>query len=111
MTELGTGARMAQLPSYIGEYAGYIGLAFAGSFLRANKWQDDTTKRIIWTRVLFEVPVAIAVGAMAIGIGDYWHVSKPIVGAICALLGLLGPAFFTGLGDTVLLILKSRFEK
>lgn len=102
---------MATVPPYLVDYAGYIGLAFAGSFLRANKWQDDSTKRILWTRVLFEVPIAIAVGAVAIGAGDYYHVSKPIVGGLCALLGLLGPAFFTGIGDTILTILKGRFGK
>lgn len=90
------------------DYAGYIGLAFAGSFLRANQWLNPATNRVIWGKVLFEIPVSIATGAVAIGVGDYEHVSKPIVGGICALLGLLGPAFFTGLGNTVLEILRSR---
>lgn len=93
------------------EYAGYIGLAFAGSFLRANKWQNEATGKIVWGKVLFEIPVSIAVGAVAIGIGDYEHVSKPIIGGICALLGLLGPAFFTGLGDAILQILQNKFGK
>ncbi len=110
-TEIAKGARFMSLPPYLAEYAGYIGLAFAGAFLRANKWLDEDTKRILWSRVLFEVPIAIAVGAVAIGIGDYEHVSKPIVGGICALLGLLGPAFFTGVGDTILTVIKGRFEK
>lgn len=107
---------MANIPpaswfSGAAEYMGYIALAFAGSFLRANKWQNESTGKIVWGKVLFEIPVSIAVGAVAIGIGDYAHVSKPIIGGICALLGLLGPAFFTGLGDTILTILQNRFGK
>lgn len=105
---------MAQMPptpwlAGAADYAEYIGLAFAGSFLRANQWQSAATGKVLWGKVLFEIPVSIAVGAVAIGIGDYEHVSKPIVGGLCALLGLLGPAFFSGLGDTILAILRGKF--
>lgn len=92
-------------------YAAFIGVAFAGSFLRANRWRDEDTKQIVWFRVFTEIPTAIAVGAVAVGIGQYYHLDSRIVGGICGLMGLLGPAFFTSAGDALLDILKSRFSK
>jgi len=90
------------------QYGGYIGISFAGSFLRANQWRDDATGQIIWFRVFTEIPTAIAVGAVAVGIGDYYHLDMRIIGGICGLLGLLGPAFFTAAGTTILSILKAK---
>ncbi len=90
------------------DYAGYIGVAFAGSFLRANQWRNAATGDVIWGKVLFEIPVAIAVGAVAIGLGEYFHLDPKITGGICGILGLLGPAFFSALGDTILTILKNK---
>lgn len=92
-------------------YAAFIGVVFAGSFLRANRWRDEATGQIVWFRVLTEIPTAIAVGAVAVGIGQYYHLDARIIGGICGLLGLLGPAFFTSAGDALLDILKSRLEK
>lgn len=92
----------------VAEYSGYIGVAFAGSFLRASKWRDDVTGKIIWFRVMTEIPTAIAVGAVAVGIGEYYHLDNRIIGGICGLLGLLGPAFFSSLGDAVISILKAK---
>jgi phage shock protein PspC (stress-responsive transcriptional regulator) len=92
-------------------YAAFIGVAFAGSFLRANRWRDEETKQIIWFRVFTEIPTAIAVGAVAVGVGEYYKLDARIVGGICGLLGLLGPAFFTSAGDALLDILKNRLSK
>lgn len=92
-------------------YATFIGVAFAGSFLRANRWRDEVTQKIIWSRVLTEIPTAVAVGAIAVGVGEYYHLEARIIGGICGLLGLLGPAFFTSAGDALLDILKNRFSK
>lgn len=90
------------------EYGAYIGVAFAGSFLRASKWRDDATGNIVWFRVFTEIPTAIAVGAVAVGIGEYYHLDNRIIGGICGLLGLLGPAFFSSLGDAVISIIKAK---
>lgn len=90
-------------------YIGYAGLAFAGSFMRASRWRDEATGKIVWWRVLTEIPTAIAVGSIAVGIGEYYHLDPKIIGGICGLLGLLGPAFFASAGDTVLAILRKRF--
>jgi phage shock protein PspC (stress-responsive transcriptional regulator) len=92
-------------------YAAFIGVAFAGSFLRASRWRDEETKQIVWFRVMTEIPIAIAVGAIAVGIGEYYKLDPRIVGGICGLLGLLGPAFFTSAGDALLDVLKNRFSK
>lgn len=89
------------------EYLGYAALAFFGSFLRANKWQREDGS-VIWGKVLVEIPVAIAVGSVAIGVGEYYHLSGPIVGGLCGLLGLLGPAFFTSIGDVLITFLKTK---
>lgn len=90
------------------QYSGFVGVSFAGSFLRANKWKDDATGRIVWLRVLTEIPTAIAVGAVAIGIGEYYKLDGKIIGGLCGLLGLLGPAFFTAAGDAILSIVKAK---
>lgn len=90
------------------QYGGFIGVSFAGSFLRANSWRDEANGRIIWFRVFTEIPTAVAVGAVSVGIGDYYHLDTRIIGGICGLLGLLGPAFFTAAGATILSILKSK---
>lgn len=95
------------LGSELAEYGGFIGISFAGSFLRANKWLDESGK-IIWFRVLTEIPTAVAVGAVAVGIGTYYKLDMRIIGGICGLLGLLGPAFFSSLGDAIISILKSK---
>lgn len=89
-------------------YAEFLGVAFAGSFLRASKWRDDTTGNIIWFRVFTEIPTAVAIGAVAVGIGDYYHLDNRIIGGICGLLGLLGPAFLSSLGDTIIAIIKAK---
>lgn len=96
------------IPASAIEYSSYISVAFAGSFLRASKWRDDVTGHIIWFRVLTEIPTAIAVGAVAVGIGEYYHLDSRIVGGICGLLGLLGPAFFTSAGDAIISIIKAK---
>lgn len=90
------------------EYGSYVSVAFAGSFLRASKWRDDTSGQIIWFRVLTEIPTAVAVGAVAVGIGEYYKLDSRIIGGICGLLGLLGPAFFTSMGDAVISIIKAK---
>lgn len=94
----------------IRDYAEFAALAFAGSFLRASKWQNGDGK-IVWGRVFFELPVAIATGSVGYGIGEYFHLAPQITGGICGLLGLLGPAFFTSLGDAIVSVIKSRFGK
>lgn len=99
------------VPSGVWEYAGYFGVAFAGSFLRANKWRDEEKGNIVYFRVVAEIATAIAVGSIAVGVGEYFHLDRRIIGGICGALGLLGPAFFTAAGDTVLAIAKSRFGK
>lgn len=93
------------------EYLSYGGLAFAGSFLRANKWRNETSGDIVWSRIVIEVPIAIAVGSVAVGVGTYYKLDPKIIGGICGLLGLLGPAFFTSLGDAVISVIKSKFGK
>lgn len=99
------------VPSGVWEYAGYFGVAFAGSFLRANKWRDEETGRIVWLRVIAEIGTAVAVGSMAAGFGTYYHLLPPIIGGLCGGLGILGPAFFSAAGDTLLTIAKSKFGK
>ncbi len=89
-------------------YSEFIAVTFFGSFMRANKWRDDTNGKIVWFRVFIEIPTAVAVGAVAIGIGSYYHLDNRIIGGICGLLGLLGPAFFSSAGDTILSIIKSK---
>ncbi len=89
-------------------YAEFMGVAFMGSFLRANKWKDDVTGRIIWFRVITEVATAIAVGAVAAGIGQYYNLDPRITGGISGTLGLLGPAFFSSAGDAILAIVKAK---
>lgn len=93
------------------DYALYIGVAFAGSFMRASRWKDETTGKIVWFRVATEIPTAIAIGAIAVGIGEYYHLDRRIIGGICGLLGLLGPAFFAGLGETIQEVIKARLGK
>ena len=88
----------------------YVGLAFAGSFLRAAKWRDDKGK-VVWSRVFIELPVAFATASVAGSLGVYMNWQPPIIYGICGLLGLMGPAFFTGLGEALLSVIKSRFGK
>jgi phage shock protein PspC (stress-responsive transcriptional regulator) len=95
----------------IRQYGAFAGLAFAGSFLRASKWKDEGSDKIVWFRVITEIGTAIAVGAVAVGIGEYYHLDMRVVGGLCGLLGLLGPAFFASLGDVVLGIIKEKFSK
>lgn len=96
------------IPSGALNYLEFAGVAFCGSFLRANKWRDEITGKIIWSRILTEIPVAIAIGGVAAGVGAYKHLDPAIVGGIAGLLGLLGAAFFTGLNDAVISILKAK---
>lgn len=99
--------------NWVGEvraYSAYIALAFAGSFLRASQWQDEHGK-VMWFRVFTEIPTAVAVGAIAVGIGQYFHLEPKIIGGLCGVLGLLGPAFFRAAGDSILEIVKSRLSK
>jgi hypothetical protein len=93
------------------QYGTFVGLAFAGSFLRANKWKDEATNPVVWFRVVTEIATAIAVGSVAVGIGEYFHLDQRVIGGLCGLLGLLGPAFFASAGDAVLAIAKERFGK
>lgn len=97
--------------SELKQYGSFAGLAFAGSFLRANKWKDEGSDKIVWFRVITEIGTAIAVGSVAVGIGEYYHLDLRVVGGLCGLLGLLGPAFFASAGDVLLSIAKSRFSK
>lgn len=66
-------------------------LALCGAFMRANRWQDKNGK-ILWYRVASEIPIAIALGAIAVAAGAYWNVSSGITGGIAGLMGLVGPA-------------------
>lgn len=91
------------------DYASYVGIAFMGSFMRAAKWRDDQSGKILWWRVVTEMPIAVAVGSVAVGIGEFYHWDAKIIGGVCGLLGLLGPAFFTSLGEAVVSILQTKF--
>lgn len=107
---------MSEIPgagvlSDLRQYGAFAALAFAGSFLRANKWKDEATGKIVWFRVITEIGTAIAVGSVAVGIGEYYHLDPRVVGGLCGLLGLLGPAFFASAGEVLLAILKERFSK
>lgn len=93
------------------QYGAFAALAFAGSFMRANKWKDEVTGKIVWFRVITEMATAVAVGAVAVGIGEYYHLDQRVVGGLCGLLGLLGPAFFASAGEVILSIVKERFGK
>lgn len=79
-------------------------LAFCGAFLRAARWRDEKSGRILWWKISTELPVAVAFGAVAVGLGAYYQVSAPVYGGIAGLLGLLGPS---GL-EAFLAILKMR---
>ncbi|MBI3678464.1 MAG: hypothetical protein HY243_17795 [Proteobacteria bacterium] len=79
-------------------------LAFCGAFLRAARWRDERTGRVRWWKLATEIPVAIAFGAVAVGLGAYYQLSAPVYGGLAGLLGLLGPS---GL-EAFLAILKIR---
>ena len=99
---------LPQISAGVWNYVEFALVAFAGSFLRANRWRDDATGKIIWFRVVTEIPTAIAVGAVAAGVGTYYKLDPRIIGGIAGTLGLLGPAFFTSAGDAVISIAKAK---
>jgi hypothetical protein len=82
-------------------------LAFCGAFLRAARWRDEATGRVRWWKIATEIPVAIAFGAVAVGVGTYYQVSAPVYGGLAGLFGLLGPS---GL-EAFLAIVRMRIGK
>ena len=89
-------------PDYL-NYAWMGFLAFCGAFMRVTRWMKDNGA-IDWMKVVGELFTAIAVGAVAIGIGDYENISKPVVGAVAGLGGFLGPAGF----EAILNVIRSK---
>ena len=87
-----------------GNYAWMGLLAFCGAFMRAARWYDPDTKKFLLWKMLMELPVAFASGAVAIGVGSYFNWDLRIVGGIAGLLGLLGPAAL----DAVLTFFKAK---
>lgn len=71
-------------------YLGASFAAFAGVFARAARWtKPDGTFDA--RKAILELLAAPAIGIIAVGAGSYLGVDLPILGAIAALLGLLGP--------------------
>jgi hypothetical protein len=79
-------------------------LAFCGAFMRAARWYDPITKKFLPWKMVMEIPVAFASGAVAIGIGSFYNWDLPIIGGIAGLLGLLGPAAF----ETMLTFIRRK---
>lgn len=65
--------------------------AFLGVAARSARWTAQDGK-ILWRKAIFELLTAPAMGVMAAGIGTWQGVDQTVIGAIAALLGLLGPA-------------------
>lgn len=75
------------------EYGWLMFAAFCGVLARSARW-TTTEGKVDWRKAVFECLTAPAIGLMAGGLARY---SSPdmdpmILGAIAALLGLLGPA-------------------
>jgi phage shock protein PspC (stress-responsive transcriptional regulator) len=87
-----------------GNYAWMGTLAFCGAFMRAARWYDPKTEKFLPWKMLRELPVAFASGAVAIGIGSYFNWDIRIVGGIAGLMGLLGPSVF----DAILTFIKVK---
>jgi hypothetical protein len=81
------------MPDNIGNY-GWLGLAaFCGVLARAARWTTADGK-FDGRKAAFECLTAPAIGLMAGGLTRYFNpdMDPMILGAIAALLGLLGPA-------------------
>lgn len=93
-----------ELVANIESYSWLSFLALCGAFMRAQRWQGPNG-RILWLKVATEVPIAIAVGAVAAGAGAYFSVQPAVVGGLAGLMGLLGPAGF----EAIISVFKGRF--
>lgn len=78
--------------------------AFMGAFLRYQRWLDAGGK-LIWWRILFDIPGSICFGVMAIGISYFAlgeKVSPWIIGGMAGFFGMVGPAFIEAIATRLL---------
>lgn len=67
-------------------------LALLGSIARAGRWVDPVSGQFSWTHFSVEIVAAIVIGAVCVGVGVYYGLALPVVGALAGIGGLLGPA-------------------
>lgn len=71
-------------------------LALLGGIARAGRWVDPITNKFSWTHFSLEIVAAIVIGAVCVGVGVYYGLALPIVGALAGVGGLLGPTALMG---------------
>lgn len=71
-------------------------VALCGSVMRAAQWVDATGK-LLWWKLVLEIPTAVVLAVIAGSIGAYWNLQPAVTFGIAGLFGLIGPAAVVGL--------------